>query len=125
MILSFDVDCGELVPGHCFVARGLAGPYRLQIPGDWDGDSAEYEQMLDFEDAGGYPGLSLEYELVPGVSQSEAETTSFVTWPASRTRLTRNCPGIPQMAVPSPRSRAVRQPTDRVAPGHCRQMPRS
>ena len=72
MILSFDVDCGELIPGHRFVARGLAGPYRLPIPDEWDGDSAEYERMLDFADAGGYPGFSLEYELVPGVSPAEA-----------------------------------------------------
>jgi hypothetical protein len=77
MILSFDVDCGELLAGHRFVARGLAGPYRLAIPDDWDGDIAEYEQMLKFEDAGGYPGFSLEYELVPGVSQTEAGENFF------------------------------------------------
>jgi len=72
MILSFDVDCGELIPGHRFVARGLAGRSRLPIPEEWDGDSAEYERMLKFADAGGYPGFSLEYELVPGVSPAEA-----------------------------------------------------
>jgi hypothetical protein len=44
MILIFDVDCGELVPGHHFIARGLGGPFRLPIPDDWDGGSAEYEQ---------------------------------------------------------------------------------
>jgi len=77
MILSFDVDCGELIPGHRFVARGLAGPYRLPVPDEWDGDSAEYEQMLEFEDAGGYPGFSLEYELVPGVSAAEADGNFF------------------------------------------------
>jgi hypothetical protein len=69
MILSFDVDCGELVSGHHFIARGLGGPYRLPIPtrGDWDGDSADHARMLEFDEAGGYPGFSLEYELVPGV----------------------------------------------------------
>jgi hypothetical protein len=72
MMLVFDVDCGELVPGHHFIARGLGGPLRLPIPDDWDGDSAGYEQMLQFERAGGYPGFSLEYELVPGVSAAEA-----------------------------------------------------
>ncbi len=36
-----------------------AGPYRLPVPGELDG-----------EDAGGYPGFSLEYELVPGVLQA-------------------------------------------------------
>lgn len=72
MILSFDVDCGELIPGHHFIARGLGGPFRLPIHENWDGDSAEHEQMLEFEEAGGYPGFSLEYELVPGVSAAEA-----------------------------------------------------
>jgi hypothetical protein len=55
-----------------FIARGLGGPFRLPIPDDWDGDSAEYEQMLEFEEAGGYPGFTLEYELVPGVVAAEA-----------------------------------------------------
>jgi hypothetical protein len=78
MILNFDVDCGELIPGHHFVARGLGGPVRLSIADHWDGDSDEdgdtgdYEQMLELEEAGGYPGFSLEYELVPGVSAAEA-----------------------------------------------------
>jgi hypothetical protein len=77
MILSFDVDCGELVSGHHFIARGLGGPYRLPIPDEWDGDSAEYKQMLELADAGGYPGFSLEYELVPGVSAAEAGGNLF------------------------------------------------
>ena len=77
MILVFDVDCGELVPGHHFIARGLGGPFRLPIPDHWDGDSAEYEQMLEFEEAGGYPGFSLEYELMPGVSAGEAGGNFF------------------------------------------------
>jgi hypothetical protein len=77
MILSFDVDCGELVPGHHFIARGLAGPYQLGIPVDWDGDSTEYAKMLEFADAGGYPGFSLEYELVPGVPAAEREGNFF------------------------------------------------
>jgi hypothetical protein len=67
MMLSFDVDCGELVPGHHFIARGLGGPRRLPVP----------EEMLEFEEAGGYPGFSLEYELVPGVSAAEAEANVF------------------------------------------------
>ncbi|HUN36050.1 MAG TPA: hypothetical protein VMU95_28970 [Trebonia sp.] len=77
MLLSFDVDCGELVPGHHFIARGLGGPYRLRIPEDWDGDSGQYEQMLAFEEAGGYPGFSLEYELVPGVGPVESGAALF------------------------------------------------
>jgi len=67
MILSFDVDCGELIPGHRFIARGLAGPMMLPIPDDWDGDESEYKQMLEFLEGAGYPGFSLEYEIVPGV----------------------------------------------------------
>jgi hypothetical protein len=77
MMLSFDIDCGELVPGHHFVARGLGGPFRLRIPDDWDGDSAGYEQMLEFEEAGGYPGFTLEYELVPGVSAAQPGASFF------------------------------------------------
>jgi hypothetical protein len=60
-----------------FIARGLGGPFRLPIPDDWDGDSAEYEQMLEFEEAGGYPGFTLEYELVPGVVAAEANGDFF------------------------------------------------
>jgi len=77
MILSFDVDCGELVPGHRFIARGLSGPSRMPIPDDWDGNSAEYERMLEFEDAGGYPAFALEYELVPGVTAAEGAEDFF------------------------------------------------
>jgi hypothetical protein len=77
MLLVFDVDCGELIAGHHFIARGLGGPFRLPIPADWDGDSAEYEQMLEFEEAGGYPGFSLEYELVPGVEEAGAGGNFF------------------------------------------------
>ncbi|MCE0534549.1 hypothetical protein LWF15_03430 [Kineosporia rhizophila] len=67
MLQAFDVDCGELVPGHNFIARGLAGPYELTVPQEWDGDAGEYEQMLEYLDGGGYLGFSLEYELAPGV----------------------------------------------------------
>jgi hypothetical protein len=77
MMLSFDVDCGELVPGHHFIARGLGGPFRLPIPDDWDGDIAEYEHMLEYEEAGGYPGFTLEYELVPGVAAGPAGKDFF------------------------------------------------
>lgn len=72
MIVSFDLDCGELVPGHHFVGRGVSGPYRMPIPGQWDDDDPERERLRAFEDAGGYPAFTLEYELVPGVSAAEA-----------------------------------------------------
>jgi hypothetical protein len=77
MMLVFDVDCGELVPGHRFIARGLGGPFLVPIPEDWDGDVAQYRQMLEFEKAGGYPGFTLEYELVPGVRRAEADGDFF------------------------------------------------
>lgn len=51
MLVSFDLDCGELVPGHHFVARGVA-------------DAGVIPAFGDNEAAG---GISLEYELVPGV----------------------------------------------------------
>jgi hypothetical protein len=79
MILNFDVDCGELIPGHHFIARGLGGLRRLSISDfrdvdcDEDVDGGEYELLVELEEAGGYPGFSLEYELVPGVSAVEAE----------------------------------------------------
>jgi hypothetical protein len=77
MMLSFDIDCGELASGHRFIARGLGGPFRLPIPDDWDGDAAEYERMLEFAEAGGYPAFTLEYELVPGVSAAEGHGNFF------------------------------------------------
>lgn len=92
MLLSFDVDCGEALPGHRFVARGLSGPLVLPLPvpsdddDDDDGDddedppvtpdsepAEEYrspEQVaLDVDGRDGYPGFSLEYELVPGLPE--------------------------------------------------------
>lgn len=54
MLFPFDVDCGELVQGHRFIARGLCDTGTLE----WDqGRSA--------------PGFSLEYELVPGIEDEE------------------------------------------------------
>jgi hypothetical protein len=74
MMLVFDVDCGELIPGHHFIARGLGGPFRLPVPDHWDGDTAAYEQMLELAEAGGYPAFTLEYELVPGVPDQPWES---------------------------------------------------
>jgi hypothetical protein len=36
MLLIFDVDCGELVPGHHFIARGLGGPFRTSTLDRWE-----------------------------------------------------------------------------------------
>ena len=74
---SFDVDCGELLPGHRFIARGLAGTYPLPIPEEWEGDDAQYAEMLGYIDAGGYPGFSLEYELTPGIPAGAEEDGFF------------------------------------------------
>ena len=50
MLMSFDIDCGELISGHRFIVRGLADCGTLEF----DGETAA--------------GISLEYELVPGVA---------------------------------------------------------
>ena len=78
MMLIFDVDCGELVPGHHFIARGLGGPFRTSTLDRWDGDGApDARLMAEFEEAGGYPAFTLEYELVPGVTAAEGEGSFF------------------------------------------------
>jgi hypothetical protein len=78
MMLVFDVDCGELVPGHHFIGRGLGGPFRTSTRDRWNGDDPpDARSMAKFEEAGGYPTFTLEYELVPGVSAAEAEGNFF------------------------------------------------
>jgi hypothetical protein len=64
MIVSFDLDCGELVPGHRFVGRGVA----------------DCGLMPPFDGRQAVPGISLEYELVPGVPplDNPAEFFSFL-----------------------------------------------
>ncbi len=77
-MLVFDVDCGELVPGHHFIARGLGGPFRASTLDRRNGDDPpDPRLMAEFEEAGGYPAFTLEYELVPGVSAAEAERNFF------------------------------------------------
>jgi hypothetical protein len=78
MRLVFDVDCGELLPGHHFIARGLGGPFRTSTLDRWDGDDPpDARLMAEFEAAGGYPAFTLEYELVPGVTAAEGEGNFF------------------------------------------------
>jgi hypothetical protein len=61
-LLSFDVDCGELIPGHHLIARGLSDAGRL-IAADRDGSAVD--QMV--------AGFCLEYELVPGVPADRSD----------------------------------------------------
>jgi hypothetical protein len=60
-LVTFDVNCGELLPGHDFVARGLSDDGH----GTGTDDAAAPVQLF-----------SLEYELVPGVPPSEADDLS-------------------------------------------------
>jgi hypothetical protein len=53
-LATFDFDCGELVPGHRFIARGIS---RCRIPGPDENE----------RDDGQMTGIGFEYELVPGV----------------------------------------------------------
>ncbi|WP_375475374.1 hypothetical protein [uncultured Jatrophihabitans sp.] len=62
-LLCFDIDCGELVPGHHFVARGLSDVGQLNRS-DWD-ESAT--------DSAPVQGFALEYELTPGVSEGHRD----------------------------------------------------
>ena len=59
-LLSFDVDCGELIPGHRFIARGLSDAGELDVR----------EFGLEGEADPLVPGFSLEYELTPGLPES-------------------------------------------------------
>lgn len=54
MLVSFDIDCGYLLAGHRFIARGIAD----------DG-------LITGESEEPYPGFSFEYELAPGVESGE------------------------------------------------------
>ena len=60
MLVSFDIDCGFLVAGHRFIARGISDDGLLS---EFTGDP--------------YPCISLEYELVPGVESAEAAGNIF------------------------------------------------
>jgi hypothetical protein len=57
MLVPFDVDCGYLLDGHRFIARGLLDQGMLSRP--------------DLERDPSVPGFSLEYELVPGVPPTD------------------------------------------------------
>ena len=61
MLLAFDVDCGHLVPGHRFIARGIVDQGTMTGP---DGTPA-------------FPAFSLDYELAPGIPQTEDRRAPF------------------------------------------------
>lgn len=61
--MSFDVDCGHLTPGHRFIARGLGDDGLISGP--------EPESASRPDDY--YPGITLYYELVPGVEPAELQ----------------------------------------------------
>lgn len=60
LLATFDLDCGELIPGHRLIARGLADEGRSSDDLAGGTDNPE-EQMV-----------GLEYELVPGITAEEA-----------------------------------------------------
>jgi len=62
-IISFDVDCGELIPGHRFIARGLVDEGR-SADDLTSGDQTSHQELQM---------VSLAYELVPGVTADAAE----------------------------------------------------
>jgi len=66
-MVSFDVDCGELVPGHRCIARGLFDEGR-SAHDLTSGDQSRHQLMRM---------VSLGYELVPGVTAAEAAAAEF------------------------------------------------
>ena len=60
MLLSFDIDCGELVEGHRFIARGICD-----------------QGTIESDDDVSAPAFSLEYELVPGVPPLDSSRRFF------------------------------------------------
>jgi hypothetical protein len=60
MLVPFDVDCGYLMEGHRFIARGIVDKGTMS----WDG-------------TGAFPSFSLDYELVPGITEDEGHGGLF------------------------------------------------
>jgi hypothetical protein len=89
MLFAFDIDCGELVAGHRFIARGLADGGTIES----DGQSA--------------PVFSLEYELIPGVPPLTDPSRMFQYLVHVDTRLIFLFLGTRPMAVPSHRSKTA------------------
>lgn len=62
MLVSCDVDCGEVLPGHRFVARGLRHDGQSN-------DSYNGDYMGHYEGKPVHPMVSLVYVLVPGLTE--------------------------------------------------------
>jgi hypothetical protein len=95
MLLAFDVDCGELIRGHRFVARGIRDTGTIDRP----------------DAAGESPGFSLEYELVGLASRVVKTRISSRTWLVSHTKQMYLCRGTRMTAALSHRSKAARART--------------
>jgi hypothetical protein len=61
MLVSFDVDCGQMIHSHRFIARGISDSGTMTGP---DG-------------TGAFPAFSLQYELVPGVPAEHDKRAPF------------------------------------------------
>lgn len=64
MLVPFDVDCGEVLPGHRLVVRGLRHD-------GYSDDGLNGEYMDHFEGKPVHRVVSLVYALVPGLSEQE------------------------------------------------------
>ncbi|MCI2237407.1 hypothetical protein MO973_05865 [Paenibacillus sp. TRM 82003] len=72
LLASFDVDCGELVPGQRVIARGLTDE------GTWP-DALGNEPPA--EAGGTWQMVSLEYELVPGFTDEQIDAAPWENVP--------------------------------------------
>jgi hypothetical protein len=61
-MVSFDVDCGELISGHRFIAQGL-------VDEGWSTDDLSSDDQSRHQE---FQMVSLAYQLVPGVTAAEA-----------------------------------------------------
>lgn len=64
MLLSCNVDCGEALPGHRLVARGLRDD-------GYSNDSLNHDYMGHYDGKPVHRVVSLVYALIPGLSQRE------------------------------------------------------
>jgi len=70
MLLSCNVDCGEVLPGHRLVARGLRDD-------GYSNDSMNSDYMGHYEGKPVHRVVSLVYALIPGLAQPERGSQSL------------------------------------------------